>query len=137
MALASRFSRSSRSCARGPRNQWGLVTLEAYPLGMRSIKFHADDPSRMRFELRVDTQLRRSYKEAFAPGAQAGIVQKLIDEHLHPLGAFDSVADVFSSIPVQFVRVFQGQKLCEAGHRAQRFLQIMRCQIGESLEVLV
>ena len=61
--------------------------------------------------------------------------EEVVDQHLHTLGTVDRVADVLGAALIEFVAVALLEQLTERGDLAQRFLQIVGCDIGELLEL--
>ena len=63
--------------------------------------------------------------------------EQVVDQRLHPLGAVHRVLDVLVGLGVQLARVAALQQLAEAGHLAQRLLQVVRGHVGELLQFRV
>ena len=63
--------------------------------------------------------------------------EQVLDEPLHALGAVDGELDVLVGALVELAAVPLLQELGEAGHLAQRLLQVVRRDVGELLEVAV
>ena len=68
-----------------------------------------------------------------APHAREG--EQIVDQDLHPLGPVDGEVDVLIRAVIELPGVAALERLAEAGHLAQRFLQIVRGDVGELLEV--
>ena len=66
-----------------------------------------------------------------------GILQKVLNEPLHPLRAVHRVADEFMGSLVELILVTARQQLGVAGHHPKRFLKIVGNHVGELLQFLV
>src|SRR5215471_1386659 len=60
--------------------------------------------------------------------------EQIVDQRLHPLGAVHRVLDVLVGLGIQPTRVAALQQLAEAGHFAQRLLEVVRGDVGELLQ---
>lgn len=69
--------------------------------------------------------------------ADPGECQQVVDEDLHTVGAVDGEGDVLVGPLVQLAPVAPLQELGEAGHLAQRFLQVVRGDVGELFQLRV
>ena len=67
----------------------------------------------------------------------AGIRQQVDDQLLHALGAIHGIVDVAVGRLVQPAGVALGEQLGEAGHHAERFLQIVGGHVGEALQLRI
>ena len=75
--------------------------------------------------------------EAGGEPADPGERQQVVDQPLHPLRAVDREGDVLVGPLVELAGVAALQQLAEAGHLAQRLLQVVRGHVGELLQVAV
>ena len=80
---------------------------------------------------RLDALVRRGVP------ADAGELEQVVDQLLHPLGAVDRERDVAVGALVELPLVAALEHLREAGDLAQRLLQVVRRDVGELLELLV
>ena len=69
--------------------------------------------------------------------ADAGELEQVVDQVLHPAGAVDGELDVAVGALVELARVAPLEHLGEARDLAQRLLQVVRGDVGELLELLV
>ena len=67
--------------------------------------------------------------------ADAGEVQQVVDQHLHAVGAVDREVDVLVGPFVELPAVAALEQLGEAGHLAQRFLEVVRGDVRELLQL--
>ena len=67
--------------------------------------------------------------------AHPAVLEQVVDQRLHPLGAVHGELDVLVGPGVQLARVAALQQLGEARHLAQRLLQVVRGDVGELLEL--
>ena len=73
--------------------------------------------------------------EALATGADPRIRQQVVDERLHPADAIDGVADQLVGTSIQLALVALLENLHAPRHGPQRFLQVVRGDVGELLQV--
>jgi hypothetical protein len=81
--------------------------------------------------------LTRSGHEFSALRANTRVRQQILNQGLHAFGAIHREDDKFIRIVVQLALVASGNECHVAGHHPQRFLQVMRGNMGELLQILV
>ena len=65
------------------------------------------------------------------------IFAQVAEKHLHARGAFDGITDKLIGLGIEFTLIVSGEQLGVADNHAKRFLQVMRCRIGDVFEILV
>ena len=79
--------------------------------------------------------LRCHPSQRLALRAHAREIEQVADQTLHALGAIDRVVDVLVGFCVELALVALLEQPGVAGHHAQRFLQIVRGDVGKLLEL--
>ena len=127
-ALPMRFCHSIASSVGSPS------TLGSCP-GGRTISAPDSSIAVVRLASAVSSAASRStsvFSDVEAP--DPGERQQVVDEHLHALGAVDGECDVLDAALVELVAVALLEQLAERRDLAQRFLQVVRGDVGELLE---
>ena len=113
----------------------------AHDLGHGQVQGHGQaarrDLAGLVFQHRIQERLEGHRPALDRPLLDAGVLQEVVDEIGHPLGRGADPGEELPPRLVEPVRVVLLEGLGEAGHAAQRSLEIVRHGVGEGLELAV